>query len=334
MKTLQGYFNPSKTKGLASTIQGETADRVIQDPHEFLKAAGRDYWVKKTPAIQRFSGQEYAEVENQFHLVRSSDDRVISPHTVTKQYAPLSLMGIADEVRPWTDAGWATPDAVYEAKGGSLEVFTLRLDAGGMLPADEKMLHYIVILNPHAVGGKAKGSIASFRLRCSNAIARLVRTREIVIPHRMGAGTPEEQQAIMAERTRLALETWTSVAEYIADLSKRIEALSSKAVSFSQAEMLTNKLLGITDLEKTSTRTKNRRDAILAGFTMPQFGTFGKSAWDWYNAVTFVISSPEAPTNKKSKKDPVERAVNTLDPMGSGARLEARAESVLADFLG
>jgi hypothetical protein len=52
------------------------------------------------------------------------------------------------------------------------------------------------------------------------------------------------------------------------------------------------------------------------------------------NAVTFVNSSPLAEINKKSKVDAVDRIVRTTTANGTGFRDEARAENLLAEFIG
>jgi len=338
--TIKGYFNPVKTgdtfKGLNSSIDGEVAPKIYQGIGEFLTAAGRDYFIKKAKVYQA-CGDTFAEVENQFHLVRSTDERVVSPHTVSDQYAPLSLVDMAEELQPWCDQGWATPDGVYSGRNESLEILTLRLDAGGTLPNDEKFMHYIVFQNPHGSGGTSKGKIISWRIICANTFAAAVSyASDFSITHRVAGGDHAVQQLIMAQRAKDAVAAWQKVQKHIADLSERINVWSGVQLAQKDAENLTEKLLGITDLEKASTRAKNRRDAILAAYSMPSMGTNGRTAWDWINGVTFVNSSPMAAINspKASKVSGVDRAIRTLDTNGSGFKLEADAEKVLANFNG
>lgn len=336
--TIKGFFNPVKAgdtfKGLNGSIDGTVADRVISGLPEFLKDAGRDYYIQKAPVYQKFGG-EFAEVENQFHLVRSSDDRVVSPHTVTDQYAPLSLMDMAEELQPWCDAGWCTPDGVYSARNESLEVLSLRLDAGGQLEDGQNYLHYIVFQNSHATGGTAKGKIISFRIICANTFAAAVSAAsDFSITHRVAGGDHAVQQKIMAQRAKDAVSAWEKAQEHIRKLSDRINVLQGVSLSFTQAEKLTDRLLDIRDIEKASTRAKNRRSAILAGFSMPQYGTFGRTAWDWMNGVTFINSSPFAEANKASKVSGVDRVVRTLDVNGSGFKLESMANDMIMEFAG
>jgi hypothetical protein len=315
-------------------FEGGCTEAIVRDLHQFLKEAGRDYYIKKSPVFQRF-GDEFAEVENQYHLVRSVDERVVSPHTVTDQYAPLSLMDVAEEIAPWVQAGWATPEAVFEARGGSLELLVLRLDAQGEITDGDFYVHYVVIQNPHGSGGKARGKIISFRIVCCNTFAAAVAAEsDFFITHRIAAGDQEKQQAIMCQRTKDAVAAWEKVREHIRVLSEKVNVWKGIPLQFSDAKELTHKLLGVTDEEDASQRTINRRDAILAAFSMPQFGTFGRDAYDWLNGVTFVNSSPLAEVNKKSKVSAIDRTVRNIDPTGTGFALERKAQEILAELVG
>jgi hypothetical protein len=343
-ETIKGFFNPRTTDdtfkglGIAMGMDGTIADKIHRDLEQFLKAAGRDYFIKKVPAYQ-FIGDldghpQYAVAEDQFHLVRSADNRIVSPHTVSDSYAPLSLMDIAEEIAPWVRDGWATPDAVFSAKNGSLEVLVLRLDAGGEIADGDFYVHYIVIQNPHAVGGKAKGKIISFRIVCKNTFAAAVSAKsDFTISHRVAKGDHEEQAAIMQERAKDAIAAWEKVQTHIAELSKRVNVWTEADLTFADAKELTNQLVGIVDDEKASTRAKNTRDAIVGAFAKPEFGTYGRTAYDWINAVTFVNSSPDAEANKKSKVSPIDRAIRNVDPNGTGFDRELKAEKILAKFL-
>lgn len=351
MSTIKAFYNPAKDGkrftglfGNGHGWEGDCADAIIMDLQKFLATAGRDYYIKKVPAgvfdpngavdAQGNMAPGWIEVENQYHLVRSVDHRVVSPHTVTDQYAPLSLMDVAEEIAPWVQAGWATPDAVFEARDGALEVLVLRLDAQGEISDGDFYVHYIVIQNPHGSGGKAKGKIISFRIVCCNTFAAAVSAAsDFTITHRVARGSVEEQQAIMAKRTQEAIAAWEKVQEHIAELARRVNVWNSAPLQFADAEHLTDQLLGITTLDKASTRKKNTREAILRAFSMPQFGTFGRTAYDWINGVTFVNSSPNADNVKASKVTAIDRAVRNIDPNGTGFKLEQDAERVLAAFL-
>ena len=320
---IKGYFNPRtegdtfKGLGLSMGMDGTVGDAIERDLQKFLEAADRNYYIKKVPAFQ-FLGDldgeaQYAQCENQYHLVRSSDQRIVSPHTVTDQYAPLSLMDVAEEVAPWVQAGWATPDAVFSARNGALEVLVLRLDAGGEITDGDFYVHYIVIQNPHGSGGTAKGKIISFRIVCANTFAAAVSMKsDFTISHRVAKGDSEVQAAIMKQRAADAVAAWEKVQEHIAELSKRVNVWADSPLTLADAGHLTDQLLDISKLDA---------------------GTNGATAYEWINAVTFVNSSPNAENNKKSKVSVIDRTVRNMDANGSGFKIEQKAEKILANFL-
>lgn len=346
--TIKGFFNPrfdgdtNTGLGIGMGLDGDIADDIIQDVPGFLRAAGRDYYIRKVPAgVLDPNGAmdeggnmvpAWIETENQYHLVRSNDHRVVSPHTVTDQYAPLSLMDMADELQPWCDQGWATPDGVYEAKGGAIEVLSLRLDAGGDIGGD-KFLHYAIFENPHGAGGKAKGKIISWRIVCANTFAAAVSaTADFAIPHRTAAAEQEIQQGVMAERVKGAIDAWAQIRQHIDKLAERVNRWQSSPITKADARELANRLTGVVQEDKASTRTKNRRDAIVAAFDSPTYGTNGQNAWDWLNAVTFFASSPYADANRKV--DPTARVLRATGENGTAVKLERKAESLIESFLG
>lgn len=347
---IKGFFNPRNAgdtfKGLNGSIEGSLASKVHSNLFDFLKEGGRDYYIKKVPAgifdptgavnEQGLIVPAWVEVENQFHLARSSDNRVVSPHTVTDSYAPVSLMDVAEELQPWCEQGWCSPDGVYSARNESLEVLSMRIDGGGIvLPGGEKFLHYIVWENTHATGGKIKGKIISWRIVCCNTFAAAIRAAsDFTITHRVAKGTTEEQQKIMAERIKDAVAAWKQVQGHFTVMAEKMGLWQSVGVTVADATKLSNDLLGVADEEKASTRAINKRDAIVAAFNMPSAGTSGRTAWDWINAVTFVNSSPLAEINRKSKVSAVDRIVRTTTVNGTGFKEEAEAENLLASFIG
>jgi hypothetical protein len=348
---IKAFFNPRHDGdtfaglGAGMGIDGEVADHVIGNLPEFLKAAGRDYFIKKVPAgVFDPTGAvddtgnivpAWMEVENQYHLVRSSDHRVVSPHTVSDQYAPLSLFGnIVPELQPWCDAGWASPDGVYSGRNESLEILTLRLDAAGNLPDDGNIVPYVVFENPHGAGGTAKGKIIFFRIVCQNTFAAAVSTSaDFSISHRVARGDHDKQQEIMAERAQEAISAWEKVQEHISKISEKITVWSDSKLQTVDAEQLTDVLLGINPAKELKGRKKNVREAILAAYDMPQFGTNGQTGFDWINAVTFVNSSPNSSLVQGSKVAAVDRAIRNMNVNGTGFKLEQRAEKVLANFI-
>lgn len=348
--TIRGFFNPRKEgdtfSGLNSSIEGTVAPHVIRSLPEFLREGGRDYFIRKVPArvTDPFGGLDEngnpvpmdRDVEGQFHLVRSNDGKVVSPHTVTGQYGPLSLLDLSEDLAPWVDAGWATPDGVYDSREGSLEILSLRLDAGED-PTDGEFLHYAIIQNAHATGGTAKGKIISWRIICANTYARAVAAEcDFSITHRTANGSADVQSAIMRERSKLAIQAWERLQGHVSKLAERVNVWKGSPITLADATLLTDRLLEIDGkkAEDISGQAENRRESILAGFNVPKFGTFGQTAYDWMNAVTFDNSSPFSARNAKSKVGSLERVVRNVSATGSGFAFEGKAEKVLADYIG
>ena len=340
--TIKGYFNPReqgdtfKGLGIHMGMDGTVGSHVEQNLPKFLKDAGRDYYVTKVPAMVfdkmagiDANGQPYGEaveVPGKFFLARSNDGRVISPKTVSSNYGVLSLMDIADELQPFCDQGWATPDGVYAGQDESLEVVTLRLDAGGNLPDGEKFQHYIMVQNPHGLG-KAKGKIISFRIVCANTFAMAVSSEsDFCISHRVAREA--DQAEIMKGRAAFAIQQWENVQTHISKLAERIQTFSSINLTEADALSLTDKLIGVNGktLEQMSGQAKTRRDLIMRGFNMPEMGTNGSNAYDWLNAVTWAQSSPVA--TAKSKVSAEARMIRNVSSDGTGARMELAARKL------
>lgn len=346
---IQAYFNARRAedtqpRSMYVGIDGDVSDNIITNIPDFLRAAKRDYGILRVPALvdDPFGGVDengnvcpaIREVNNQFHLARNSDGCVVSPHTVTGSYAPMTLMDVAEEVNPWCEAGWCVPDAVYSGKNESLEILTLRLEDIMPLSNGEQWSHHIVFRLPHGAGGKVRGTIMSFREVCSNTFGSMSSGVEFVITHRISAKmTEEERRGIMTERARQAAAALETTKRYIRSFGERVQEWISTPLSYAQTEKLTDTLLDIQDVEKAKPRRKNVREAILNAFSMPQFGTHGQNLYDWLNAVTFVNSSPNAEIVTRSKVSATDRMIRNIDPNGSGYKFEAKAEKIAAAFM-
>jgi hypothetical protein len=137
----------------------------------------------------------------------------------------------------------------------------------------------------------------------------------------------------MQQRAADAVAAWETVQNHITELSKRVNNWANSPLTLADAGHLTDSLLEISNLETASGNKKNKREAIMGAFNMPQFGTNGANAYDWINAVTFVNSSPNAENNKKSKVSVVDRTVRNIDANASGFKVEQKAEKILTGFL-
>jgi hypothetical protein len=317
------------------SVKGTLSDTLYHSLPDFLTAAGRSYGIRR---VQSVHPETHAPIANQFLLLRSDNGKIVSPKNVSRSYAPMSLLDIAAEVQHFCDAGWATPDSVFGGGflpdgGESVEILCLRLDAGGIeFPAGEKLVHYMVLINPHN-GRKAQGKFISYRPWCKNMFSALLSgTYDFAIPHRIAR--EEDPATIMQDRIRRAVETWENAKKKIRHLADRINIWNSLPLAANDVRNLTDRLLEIegTPEAAISSRSKNKRDAILSAFNRPDIGTHGATAYDFLNAVTFTVSSPDSPANRESKTPAGDRIIRSIDPLGSGFEIE-RGARILVDSL-
>ena len=328
-------------KSMFCGTDGNVAEKTHTNVLEFLTDARRDYGIARVPALVMDPNgglddggnivPTAREVDNQFHLIRqgtNGDGHVVSPKTVSAQYAPYSLADLAGEIQPWCDAGWATPDAVFDGKNGSLELITLRLDAGGQMPGWD---HQVILRVPHGTGGKVTGTLSSFRTVCSNVFGAQGRGREFIIPHRISAKmSTEEIQKQMAIRATLARNTFATVNDYIAGMAKQMNSWENVTIDEKTMETMVNELLGIEHEKPEDIKggKKNMREEILTAANLKEFGTYGKTLADFINGVTFYNSSPLAAVNQKSKVSGVDRMLRNVAPNASGWILEKKAAAL------
>ena len=331
------FFNAQHdaATGIRMSVKGTLSEKLYHSLPEFLTAAKRDYGIRR---VQSIHPETHAPIKNQFLLLRSDDRRIVGPKNVSDSYAPMSLMDIAAEVQPFCDQGWATPDSVFGGGflpdgGESVEILCVRLDAGGVeMPAGEKLVHYMVLINPHN-GRKAQGKFISYRPWCKNMFSALLSGGyDFAIPHRIAKS--EDPATIMQERIKTAIETWDNFKKKLRRLADHINIWNGMPIQLPDARELTDRLLEIQGIPEgaISGRSKNKRDAILAAFNRPDIGTHGRSAYDWLNAVTFTVSSPDSSTNRESKTPAGDRIIRSVDPLGSGFEIE-RGARILVDSL-
>jgi len=130
----------------------------------------------------------------------------------------------------------------------------------------------------------------------------------------------------MTQRAQEAVTAWSTVQDHFKKMGEYIDRALAIPVGVTEAEALTDKLLGIADAAKVSTRAKNRREAILKGFENETLGTYGRSAWDWLNAVTSFTSNGQ----EGSKVTAEARLTRNVDPNGTGFKMEQKAEAIVA----
>ncbi len=259
---------------------------------EFLVEAVMNYNVTKEPAPHPDGGV----VENQYHLIRSDDRKVVSPSTVTGKYEVRIPRDLATVLDPVVQNGLGIYDAAFTLFGGQSEVVTVRLCNIKAKPENDASdwVHYLIAQNYHGTG-KARFVLADRRVICANSTMRAFRG---------GADMAFVHSKSIKQKFADAPKMWATAAAAIEAHCQKL-AMLDKVVD---VPATIDELLAIDD--DATTQQKNRRDRIVAAATMPSKGTFGRTLYDIFNAVTFDATHFNG---GKSGKDVGSRFESILD---------------------
>ena len=252
-------------------------------PELIVAAVGPDYGISKRPLFYEHGGEMRQSI-NLFGLFREPDGLQVSPVSVTEQYQPVEFHALGKILQQFVEAGKAIPDAAFllEDKFGrpSREVVTARLidDNGDDLdavPGDTSQTHtYMVLYNPHA-GGRVKFKLIRFRVVCHNTLtAGMTGGADIGVTH---SGDVEFKIDDAVKRFML-------FREQVSEINAKLAKLAT--VSF-PVDKAVDAVLGIADIRDASTQLRNKRDRLIDASDNRKIGTFGKTLFDVYNAVTF-----------------------------------------------
>lgn len=292
----------------------------------FLEACGMNYSVEKTPALQTLTDGSTREVKGQFHLVRSTDEAVISPKTVSKKYVPMNPRQMILPIAPLIAEGWVTPTNGYALSDGSHELLSFKID-GGMLEnkgtvVGEEWDHYFQLHNFQGAGSFF-GTLYCKRLACVNGAVRVVQKSKGFRLRHMG-----DIQA----NYETAMATWKEIKDEIKKLSERMTVWNSAMVTPKEALAIFNDIYEVTDVlpADIAARTANELAFAVAEFSNPHRGTYGRSLYDIYNAIT-ATNTHYAPRNSRETET---KALSSLfNPGGSRNKLEGRTVSILAGLV-
>jgi hypothetical protein len=292
---------------------------------EYLKAKGMDYDVSKEQATRINGAGETVPIDNQFHLVRSSDQKVISPSTVSKRYSVTNPTKMCEPIAPLVSEGWIKPDNGFLFKDGSYEVCSFEMNSdeledGGRI-AGEQWKHWISLHNHQGGGGGLKGSITSFRVVCANTAAAAAKEACFTIRH-----TGDIQQ-----NYQWAIDRWQKLKDGIRKLSERMTVFGELELSPTDALDALQKLYGVDGMmaDDIATRTANELEFAMTEFSNPRRGTNGRTGLDLFNAIT-ATNSHYAPKNSKESKE--KRLSSLYDVNGSRFKLEAATVSLLEEM--
>ena len=287
---------------------------------EFLESKGMNYTVAKEQAVRVNSKGEVVPIEGQFNLVRSTDEEVISPGSVSERYSTTWPIKMCEPILPLVAEGWITQDKGFLFKRGSYEVVSFEmnseaLDNGGKIAGEDWKL-WVSLHNHQGGGGGLKGSITGFRVVCGNTAAAAAREACFTIRH----------TGDIDENYKWAIDRWQKLKVAVKKLSERMTIFADLTLTPDEAVAALHTLYGVKVGDEISTRTENELNFAIAEFANPRRGTFGRTGLDLYNAVTATNShySPKA-----SKETENKRLASLYDANGTRFKLEDAAVSLL-----
>lgn len=294
---------------------------------QFLTDKGMAYEVIKEQVKRVNSKGEIVNVPDQFHLVRSTDEHVISPGTVSNRYSVTNPTKMCDPLAPLVAEGWINPDMGFLFKDGSYEVVSFEMNSselenGGEI-AGEQWKHWVSLHNHQGGGGGLKGSITSFRVICANTAAAAAREACFSIRH----------TGDIDANYKWAIDRWQKLKDSVKKLSERMTVFADLTLSPTDALDALTKLYDVEGIaaDDISTRTANELEFAMTEFSNPRRGTFGKTGLDLFNAITATNSHYAPKTSKETKE---KRLSSLYDVNGSRFKLEDAAVSLLEKMAG
>lgn len=250
-----------------------------RDVDQCVSEAGMDYTIEKKPSQVLVDSDmpgyhKTVEVPGQYHLVRSTDNKIVSPQTVRNKYTVLQPSTQIDVLREYVDQGWATVDGIFSLYDGGSDVVCLQLDAQQSVTGDEsEYQHYMVVQNFHGRGA-CRGKLVSFRVVCHNTATAAFGSKGVLsdwkIPHTASIG----------DRYKVACRTWENVKAQITEQAKILGLFAEHELDVPKC---ISDILGID--EDSSTRAINQRDLILS-YADLDANNVGDNALTVYNSFT------------------------------------------------
>jgi len=294
---------------------------MMQATTDFLNREGMNYSVQAMLAPHPVHRDQ--NVEGQYHLVRSTDNVVISPKTVSKKYVATCPIDMIAPIAPLIAEGWVTPERGFMLSGGSHEMLVFKID-GGKLDNSGKVDgedwdHFFQLHNFQG-SGSFFGSLFARRQICSNGAVRIVSK---------GNGFRLRHMGALQAKYEDAMRTWEDIQVEIRKLSKRMTVWNGQTLTYSEAVALFHMIYDVEDPNDIATRTENELNFAISEFSNPGRGTYGKTVADVYNAIT-ATNTHYAP--KSSRETETKRMSSLFNPNGSRNLLEGRAIEVLSSL--
>ena len=142
-------------------------------PLEMQEAASLNWTVSKRPsytldAPEWHDNVQLIQAENTFHIVRDSDNRILSH--CGRDYMPIQNSDIFEFFKRFTDAGHMTMETAGSLKDGG-EIWGLaKISEDFELAGDDQIKGYLLINQPHIVGRSMTIKLTPIRVVCNNTL--------------------------------------------------------------------------------------------------------------------------------------------------------------------
>jgi len=144
----------------------------------FMERAGLDWSVHKTELIYGAADSEYAgpeleglTVENQFHLIRSTDGALLSSQPVTEQnYHIVQNVDMFDVFDPFLSSGDMTLNTAGSLFHGQRVWALAQLKTGFTLPGNDQVNNFLLFSIDHSGRGANTAFYTAVRVVCNNTL--------------------------------------------------------------------------------------------------------------------------------------------------------------------
>ena len=194
-------------------------------PLEMQEAAKLNWTVSKRPSYT-LDAPEWSEdvgiiqAENTFHIVRDSDNRILSH--CGRDYIPIQNSDIFKFFKRFTEAGHMTMETAGSLKDGG-EIWGLaKISEDFELAGGDQIKGYLLIDQPHIVGRSMTIKVTPVRVVCNNTMTMALRqdgTASFRMPHVREFG--EEVIEAAEEALGLSAEQMTKFKEAATLLSNK-----------------------------------------------------------------------------------------------------------------
>lgn len=296
----------------------------LQTLDEVIEAADLNFPMELCPVNTTLpDGTEKAE-ENQYNVVRTDTNETLTRKTVTESYGLLQNRDLIFVAQDLMSQG-CTADAAGIIDNGRrvfcvLNFPEMEQDLRNPEIMDDQpdlMMPRIGIFGSNDGSASVVVKLMSLRMRCCNLYQAGVKDkgRTIKIKHTKNIGERLYAAAAMLKGLR---DEWFARIRFY-------RAMQEKYLDFASAQIAARRILQIDDekaYDELPTKSQNRVVALLDQFNNEERGTYGRTAYDMFNATT-AYNTHEINT-KRSRMDYVAN--------GDGAKRENRAMQVLAEM--